>query len=325
MELHNKNCFQFFEEYKGDHDIDCVIVDLPYGQTGNHWDIKIDLDKMWKNLIKMCKRNCTYIFFCTTKFGVDLINSKPNYFKYDLVWEKSNSVGYLSVKKIPMRKHEMIYVFGNSNANDVNKEFNKELRDYSKKLFENIKDNSKTIYKKCGNQGLSHFIGHKTQQFGITSKKNYDFLIKEYEINKLDFYLNYEELKNMWKSHSNLSIYNPQMIKLDKPVKYKVKKTTRMTNYGIITKTERDEMKTEKFPTSVLCFKHDKEKLHKTQKPVALLEWLIKTYTDEGATVLDFTMGSGSCGVACKNTNRAFIGVELDKDIFEIAKTRLMV
>ena len=60
--------------------------------------------------------------------------------------------------------------------------------------------------------------------------------------------------------------------------------------------------------------------LHPTQKPVALMEYLIKTYTNEGETVLDFTMGSGTTGVACKNLNRKFIGIELDQDYFEIAK-----
>ena len=64
-------------------------------------------------------------------------------------------------------------------------------------------------------------------------------------------------------------------------------------------------------------------RVHPTQKPVALLEYLIKTYTDEGDLVLDFTMGSGSTGVACLNTDRRFIGIELDEKYFNIAKERL--
>lgn len=63
--------------------------------------------------------------------------------------------------------------------------------------------------------------------------------------------------------------------------------------------------------------------IHPTQKPVALLEYLIRTYTNEGETVLDFTMGSGSTGVACVNTNRSFIGIELDEGYFNIAKKRI--
>jgi site-specific DNA-methyltransferase (adenine-specific) len=74
---------------------------------------------------------------------------------------------------------------------------------------------------------------------------------------------------------------------------------------------------------TIIQFAPDKEKIHPTQKPVALLEYLIKTYTNENDTVLDFTMGSGSTGVACKNLNRDFIGIELDQEYFKIAKERI--
>ena len=77
------------------------------------------------------------------------------------------------------------------------------------------------------------------------------------------------------------------------------------------------------FPISIIEFKSSGNKIHPTQKPVALLEYLIKTYTLEGETVLDFTMGSGSTGVACANLNRKFIGIEKDEKYFEIAKQRI--
>jgi len=77
------------------------------------------------------------------------------------------------------------------------------------------------------------------------------------------------------------------------------------------------------YPSSVLKFDSLGKKYHSTQKPVALLEYLIKTYTKENDTVLDFTMGSGSTGVACKKLNRNFIGIEFDKNYFEIAKNRI--
>ena len=77
------------------------------------------------------------------------------------------------------------------------------------------------------------------------------------------------------------------------------------------------------YPRSVLKYSHDNSKLHPTQKPIALMEYLIKTYTNEGETVLDFTMGSGSTGVACVNTKRKFIGIEKDDKYFEIAKNRI--
>ena len=77
------------------------------------------------------------------------------------------------------------------------------------------------------------------------------------------------------------------------------------------------------YPTHLLDFPRDKSKVHPTQKPVALLEYLIKTYTNEGNIVLDNCMGSGSTGVACINTNRRFIGIELDENYFNIAKERI--
>ena len=82
---------------------------------------------------------------------------------------------------------------------------------------------------------------------------------------------------------------------------------------------------TDRYPRSVQLFSTDKQRvaLHPTQKPVALLEYLIKTYTNENETVLDFTMGSGSTGVACVNTNRNFIGIESDENYFNIAESRI--
>ena len=84
---------------------------------------------------------------------------------------------------------------------------------------------------------------------------------------------------------------------------------------------------TDRYPRSIQIFSSDKQKckLHPTQKPVALMEYLIKTYTNENETVLDFTAGSFTTGVACQNTNRQFIGIELDENYFEIGKKRLGV
>ena len=90
------------------------------------------------------------------------------------------------------------------------------------------------------------------------------------------------------------------------------------TDEPIITKSSGD-----RYPLSLVKFCRDKNKYHPTQKPVELLEYLIKTYTNENETVLDSTMGSGSTGVACKNTDRKFIGIELDKKYFKIAKERI--
>jgi site-specific DNA-methyltransferase (adenine-specific) len=115
--------------------------------------------------------------------------------------------------------------------------------------------------------------------------------------------------------------YNPQMVKTDKPVKSNGGNSSR--TYNNQTFIGSDEVRYEKYPLNVLTFKRDKTGLHPTQKPVALFEYLIKTYTNEGETVLDNCMGSGTTAVACINTNRNFIGFELDPTYYAIAKERI--
>ena len=126
--------------------------------------------------------------------------------------------------------------------------------------------------------------------------------------------------------YKKLPTYNPQKTS-GHPRKVstaKHKRNSKMTeDYGKYEIKGYDS--TERFPTSVLTFATDKQKCaaHGTQKPVALCEWLIKSYTNEGDTVLDFCMGSGSTGVAAMNTNRNFIGIEKDADFFVVAKERI--
>jgi len=118
------------------------------------------------------------------------------------------------------------------------------------------------------------------------------------------------------------TIYNPQMIKRDKPIKgggMSKGETTNNQNLVALKKTY-----DYKNPTTIIVEdKIRKDSLHPTQKPVALFEYLIRTYTNEGETVLDNCMGSGTAGVACKNLNRNFIGIELDSEYFKIAEKRV--
>lgn len=117
--------------------------------------------------------------------------------------------------------------------------------------------------------------------------------------------------------------YNPQFI-YDRP--YKIKRDgSDVTNLaGFNGRTDTDNEDGKRYPRSVQKFNSERG-LHPTQKPVALLEYLIKTYTNENDLVLDNCMGSGSTGVACINTNRSFIGIELDKSYFNIAKQRIEI
>jgi site-specific DNA-methyltransferase (adenine-specific) len=143
LQLYNADCLEQMKTIP-DKSIDLIICDLPYGclTTGESknilkradnpdkdnnregviagcaWDIKLDLDLFWKQVKRIRKDDHTpCIHFCSTRFGIDLINSNPKEFRYDIVWCKSNAVGFLSANKKPMSGHEMIYVFSKKGAN----------------------------------------------------------------------------------------------------------------------------------------------------------------------------------------------------------------
>ena len=117
--------------------------------------------------------------------------------------------------------------------------------------------------------------------------------------------------------------YNPQgLVKFDKPKTYEKKSYSdssfaKRPSHGAYQQEEGN------FPRQVLDFASESGTVHPTQKPVALMEYLIRTYTNEGETVLDFTMGSGTTGVACANTGRNFIGIERDENFFQISEDRI--
>lgn len=127
--------------------------------------------------------------------------------------------------------------------------------------------------------------------------------------------------------NSNIDTYHPQMTLRDTPIKKSANKGATVFNKGLEREDYKHKIYTHKYPESILYFptRQEGKKVHPTQKPVALLEYLVKTYTNEGNTVLDFTMGSGTTGVACKKLNRHFIGIEKDDKYFEIAKNRISI
>ena len=149
-----------------------------------------------------------------------------------------------------------------------------------------------------------------------------------------------KEVEDICVFYEKLPVYNPQMTERTeseiKIYKRKLQKTYKVEDRNLYnsvynkhkSNTERNDIKN-KYPTNLIRFNsktkecNSRKRVHPTQKPVDLLEYLIKTYTNEGDLILDFTMGSGSTGVACLNTNRRFIGIELDENYFNIAKERL--
>jgi len=226
-----------------DGSIDMVMCDLPYGTTACKWDSVIAFEPLWEQYRRVCKKNAAIVLTASQPFTSVLIGSNLSMFKYCWVWEKNRPTGFLDAKKRPMRAHEDIAVF------------------------------------------------YDTQP-----------------------------------------TYNPQKTK-GKPnhctgVKKGKKDTVKADIYaGDYSRVPADKSG-EKYPRSVQFFEGlnptggDKP-VHPTQKPVALMEYLIKTYTNPGETVLDNTMGSGTTGVACMNIGRRFVGIERDPDYFKIAESRI--
>lgn len=134
--------------------------------------------------------------------------------------------------------------------------------------------------------------------------------------------------ENILVFYKKLPVYNPQKTTGHEPIHSYTKYISTQNNtelYGYMGKEISGGGETDRYPRSIITFPSDKQTshLHPTQKPVALLEYFIKTYTNENMIVLDNCMGSGSTGVACINTNRNFIGIELDPTYFQIAKDRI--
>ena len=164
--LHNADCLEVLKDIP-DKSVDLIICDLPYGclhperkrdttkwydsagqaRGSCAWDIKIDLEAFWKEVKRVRKSDSTpTLHFCTTKFGIDLINSNPSEFRYDLVWNKQRGVSFLSANKMPMRSHEMIYVFSKKGASYIRKDITGD--------FPRV-GGGKSGKKQYGNKGLS--------------------------------------------------------------------------------------------------------------------------------------------------------------------------
>jgi len=207
--------------------VDMVLCDLPYGTTQNKWDSVIPLDQLWVEYRRLCKG--AVVLTATQPFSSILVMSNLDLFRYQWVWVKTKITGVLNAKKMPVRKHEQVLVFGPTlqyNAQGLQR-----------------KD---TVTRQGGN----------SDNYGSRNSTDY---IQEF------------------------------------------------TNW----------------PRDVLDIPSVGGTVHPTQKPVALMEYMIKTYTNPGDVVLDNTMGSGTTGVACMNTDRRFIGIERDEGYFKIAKDRI--
>ena len=268
-----------------DGSVDLVLCDLPYAATDFLWDVIIPCDKLFAEYRRILKQNANIVLFCQQPFTTTLINGAfKTEFSHSLVWKKNNKTRAKSSKTVPLSAYEEIIVF---RVNKVgNKSRHKRLREYFTGELAKCGYSVKELEELIPNRSAHHWFRFSSD-FRIPTEWNYKRL---QEITGC-FSEQYESIRKEFdEERKNFCTYNPQG------------ENCNVLFYNV--------------PST-------KERYHPTQKPVDLLEHLILSYSNEGETVLDNCMGSGSTGVACANTNRRFIGIELDEGYFNIAKERI--
>jgi len=285
--------------------VDLILTDLPYGtmtklnykeqiqcrgKNSFEWDEVVDTKKVYEVANRILRKNGKMVLFCQQPFTNELITKAiPNIpFSYSMIWEKDNYGHALLAKKAPLNYYEDILVF--SKMHDT--EAIHELRPYFKIVMDYIGLNLKQINTKLGHRRAEHTFYIDSTQYGLCTEKTYLELIEVFGIDKMQGFKKFTELKQ-----------------IDNEFKNKFASTFNL-------------WEGKKYKSNILKYKKDYTGHHPTQKPVLLLEDLIKTFSNENDLVVDLTMGSGSTGVACVNTNRNFIGIEMNDSYFEIAKTR---
>lgn len=301
IQLMQGDCLEMMKEIESG-SVDMILTDPPYGTVkgvgdGNvshgmkgktKWDETISHKEMLNECNRILRTNGALLLFSqdpyTSKLITDTHGNLP--FSYRYTWKKDHFANSLIAKKAPVNYTEDVCVFFKK-YDTLNQH---PLREYSRKLMSDNNTNLKKINADLGHRRFEHFAYTDSTQFGLCTEKTY--------LQFLDFY----KVKE-FKPYSDL-------VEIDKRFAKRFAKRFNLPEG-------------QKFKSNVLEYKKDYTGLHPTQKPVALMEDLIKIYTNEGETVLDFTAGSFTTGVACVNLNRKFIGIELDKDYFDIGVNRI--
>jgi len=283
--------------------VDLILTDLPYGTMkgrdyskqpnqkegsktaqDHNWDEIIDIDKIMQIANRILRKNGKMILTAQDPFSTELKNKAiPNLpYNYSCIWEKSNFANCLLINKACANFYEDILIF--SKTYDLEKSH--PLINYFMSELELTKMNQSDINNLLGNKMGGHYFTNGFQ-FCIPTKSNYEKLQTTGYFQK-----DYSEIKE-----------------IDDQLKKRYASTFNLWEGN-------------KYKSNI--FKYDRSEVgyHPTQKPVLLLEDLIKTFSNEGNLVVDLTMGSGSTGVACKNTNRNFIGIEKDENYYNVALRR---
>ena len=285
--------------------VDLILTDLPYGNMNtdggrklgiNGWDLAIEPKKVFEIANRILRKNGKMILFSQEPYTTKLITGAiPNIpFGYRATWEKDNFANALGVNVNMVSFTEDILVFSKGECYEAKHPLRNTMKKYVSKYG---KDLLIDLFLKEGRytSELSARV-HAFYKFGFNNGMRFD-LMNEKMYNYLSDFIEFEETFEELKQIDN---------------EYKIK-------YG----STFNLWEGKKYKSNILKYKKDYTGHHPTQKPVLLLDDLIKTFSNENDLVVDLTMGSGSTGVAAKNTNRSFIGIELDDKYFEIAENRI--
>jgi site-specific DNA-methyltransferase (adenine-specific) len=307
IQLHKGDCLIESDKIESG-SVDLILTDLPYGtvkdiKNVNHgmsgkceWDEVIDTNEIYKVANRILRKNGKMVLFCQEPFTTELINKAianiP--FSYRMIWEKDNFANSLIAKKAPVNYYEDILVFSKKACYEAKHPL-KEV------FFE--------IYEKHGKEKCFDAI-RKSGRFSSEQSVNFHTSIKFGYGNGMVFELMVEDLFNHVKKTIEIPYTYQELKQINNEYKIKYGSTFNL-------------WEGKKYKSNILKYKKDYNGYHPTQKPVLLLEDLIKTFSNENDLVVDLTMGSGSTGVACINTNRNFIGIEMDDNYFDIATKRI--
>ena len=294
--------------------VDLILCDPPYGtmkgindnfvgygrrnHDGHSWDMAINPADFFDIANRMLRRNGKLVLFSQEPYTSRLITEAiPNLpFNYRMVWEKDTFANALLVNKAPVSYYEDILVFSKAHESHNTHPIASIVKSLQEDSGHFWNDSIAKYYvsegysKSFGNAKavLKHYLNWDYVQFSVVTKRHYDILS-----NFFDWGYSHEEL-----------------ITIDEDFKKRSPSVFNLWEGG-------------KYKSNILRYKKDYDGYHPTQKPVALLDDLIRTYSNEGAHVVDLTMGSGSTGVAAVKAGRRFTGIELGDEYFGIAERRI--
>lgn len=307
--IHHGDCLEVSNEIESG-SVDLILTDLPYGNmktTGlevtqnkkerkHNWDNAIEPNKIYEIANRILRKNGKMVLFSQEPYTTVIINeSIPNIpFSYRMIWEKDNFAMSLGCKKAPVSYYEDILVLSKNECYEAKHPLREVMLKY---VAIHGKQRIIDLFLKEGRytSELSARV-HASYKFGFNNGMRFD-LMDEKMFRFLNNYIDFKETYDEFK-------------KIDNEYKQRYSSTFNL-------------WEGKKYKSNILKYKKDYDGFHPTQKPVLLLEDLIKTFSNEGDTVVDLTIGSGSTAIACLNTNRFFIGIEKEQQYVDIANERI--